>query len=228
MLEAAPEDIVYENGKACVKGSPDAVKTIQDIALQAHVAYDLPAGHGAVPRGGDLLRSAELHLPVRHARLRGRGRSGHGRGRDRQVRRGRRRRQRHQPDDRRRPAPRRHRPGHRPGAVRGRGLRRQRRADHGDDERLRDPEGEHAADLRARPDGHAAPTSTRWAPRAPARPARSPRPRPSPTRSSTRSRTWGCKHIDMPYTPERVWRAALHADQATPIGRPRAIEDDAD
>jgi len=44
MLEAAPEDIVYENGKAWVKGSPDAVKTIQDIALQAHVAYDLPSG----------------------------------------------------------------------------------------------------------------------------------------------------------------------------------------
>ena len=44
MLEAAPEDIVYEDGKAWVKGSPDAVKTIQDIALQAHIAYDLPSG----------------------------------------------------------------------------------------------------------------------------------------------------------------------------------------
>jgi carbon-monoxide dehydrogenase large subunit len=44
MLEAAPEDIVYENGKAWVKGTPDAAKTIQDIALQAHIAYDLPAG----------------------------------------------------------------------------------------------------------------------------------------------------------------------------------------
>jgi aerobic carbon-monoxide dehydrogenase large subunit len=43
-LEAAPEDIVYENGKAYVKGSPDAFKTIQDLALQAHIAYDLPAG----------------------------------------------------------------------------------------------------------------------------------------------------------------------------------------
>jgi carbon-monoxide dehydrogenase large subunit len=44
LLEAAPEDIVYENGKAYVKGSPDNAKTLQDIALQAHVAYDLPAG----------------------------------------------------------------------------------------------------------------------------------------------------------------------------------------
>jgi len=44
MLEAAAEDVVYENGKAYVKGSPDAAKTIQDIALQASVAYSLPEG----------------------------------------------------------------------------------------------------------------------------------------------------------------------------------------
>ncbi len=44
MLEAAEEDIVWEDGKASVKGSPDRFKTIQDIALQAHVGYDLPEG----------------------------------------------------------------------------------------------------------------------------------------------------------------------------------------
>ncbi|GAC1647176.1 MAG: molybdopterin-dependent oxidoreductase [Herpetosiphon sp.] len=44
MLEAAEEDVVFENGKAFVKGSPDKAKTIQEIALQAHVAYDLPQG----------------------------------------------------------------------------------------------------------------------------------------------------------------------------------------
>ncbi|MFT4037811.1 MAG: xanthine dehydrogenase family protein molybdopterin-binding subunit [Thermomicrobiales bacterium] len=44
LLEAAPEDVVYENGKVFVKGSPEAAKTIQDIALQAHIAYDLPQG----------------------------------------------------------------------------------------------------------------------------------------------------------------------------------------
>ena len=44
MLEAAEEDLVWENGKAYVKGSPESAKTIQDIALQASVAYDLPAG----------------------------------------------------------------------------------------------------------------------------------------------------------------------------------------
>jgi carbon-monoxide dehydrogenase large subunit len=44
MLEAAEEDIVWENGKAYVKGSRDSAKTIQEIALAAHVGYDLPAG----------------------------------------------------------------------------------------------------------------------------------------------------------------------------------------
>ncbi len=44
MLEAAEEDIVFENGKAFVRGAPDQAKTIQEIALQAHVAYDLPQG----------------------------------------------------------------------------------------------------------------------------------------------------------------------------------------
>jgi carbon-monoxide dehydrogenase large subunit len=44
MLEAAVEDVVYENGTAYVKGAPDSAKTIQEIALQAHVAYSLPEG----------------------------------------------------------------------------------------------------------------------------------------------------------------------------------------
>ncbi|HJZ46786.1 MAG TPA: xanthine dehydrogenase family protein molybdopterin-binding subunit [Roseiflexaceae bacterium] len=44
MLEANPDDIVYENGKAYVKGSPDQAKTLGEIALQAAVAYSLPEG----------------------------------------------------------------------------------------------------------------------------------------------------------------------------------------
>lgn len=42
LLEANLDDIIYENGKVFVKGSPDAGKTIQEIALAASVAYDLP------------------------------------------------------------------------------------------------------------------------------------------------------------------------------------------
>ncbi len=44
MLEAAADDIVWEDGKAYVKGSPASQKTIGEIALASHVAYDLPEG----------------------------------------------------------------------------------------------------------------------------------------------------------------------------------------
>jgi carbon-monoxide dehydrogenase large subunit len=44
MLEASPDDIVWEDGKAFVKGSPDSSKSLGDIALAASVAYDLPEG----------------------------------------------------------------------------------------------------------------------------------------------------------------------------------------
>jgi carbon-monoxide dehydrogenase large subunit len=44
MLEAAPDDIEFSEGKYTVKGSPDKAKTIQEVALAAAVAYDLPAG----------------------------------------------------------------------------------------------------------------------------------------------------------------------------------------
>ena len=44
MLEAAVEDMEYEDGRFFVKGSPDKSKTIQDVALMAHVAWDMPEG----------------------------------------------------------------------------------------------------------------------------------------------------------------------------------------
>jgi carbon-monoxide dehydrogenase large subunit len=44
MLEAALEDVVFEDGMVYVKGAPDKVKTIQDIAGAAALAYDLPEG----------------------------------------------------------------------------------------------------------------------------------------------------------------------------------------
>jgi carbon-monoxide dehydrogenase large subunit len=44
MLEAAPDDVVYEDGKLFVRGSPDKAKTIAEVALAAHVGYDLPEG----------------------------------------------------------------------------------------------------------------------------------------------------------------------------------------
>jgi carbon-monoxide dehydrogenase large subunit len=44
LLEAAAEDIDYEDGKFFVKGSPDNAKTIQECALMTNLAWDLPAG----------------------------------------------------------------------------------------------------------------------------------------------------------------------------------------
>ena len=44
LLEAAVEDMDYEDGKFFVKGSPDKNKTIQDVALMANVAWDMPEG----------------------------------------------------------------------------------------------------------------------------------------------------------------------------------------
>jgi carbon-monoxide dehydrogenase large subunit len=43
-MEAAVEDIEYEDGKFFVKGSPDKAQTIQNVALMANVAWNMPAG----------------------------------------------------------------------------------------------------------------------------------------------------------------------------------------
>ncbi len=44
LLEAAEEDLVFEKGKFHVKGSPDQFKSIQDVSLQAYLAHNLPKG----------------------------------------------------------------------------------------------------------------------------------------------------------------------------------------
>jgi carbon-monoxide dehydrogenase large subunit len=44
MLEADPEDVRFEGGRAFVVGSPDTGKTIQDIAAAAAIGYSLPEG----------------------------------------------------------------------------------------------------------------------------------------------------------------------------------------
>ncbi|OFX27594.1 MAG: carbon monoxide dehydrogenase [Armatimonadetes bacterium RBG_16_67_12] len=44
LLEAAEADIVYEDGRAYVRGAPDRAKTIQELALAASVGYNLPQG----------------------------------------------------------------------------------------------------------------------------------------------------------------------------------------
>jgi carbon-monoxide dehydrogenase large subunit len=44
LLEAAEEDVDFDAGKFFVKGSPDQLKTIQEVALQAYLAHNLPKG----------------------------------------------------------------------------------------------------------------------------------------------------------------------------------------
>ena len=44
MLEANPEDLIYEDGKVFVRGVPAKTKSIQEIALAAAVGYSLPEG----------------------------------------------------------------------------------------------------------------------------------------------------------------------------------------
>ena len=44
LLEAAEKDIVFDQGRFYVRGSPDKAKTIQEVTLQAYLAWNLPPG----------------------------------------------------------------------------------------------------------------------------------------------------------------------------------------
>ena len=77
LLEASPQDIEYANGQFQVKGSPQKAVPFGQVALTAYVPHNYPEGVEPGPRGDVLLRSGQLLLPVRRARLRGRGGSGH-------------------------------------------------------------------------------------------------------------------------------------------------------
>jgi carbon-monoxide dehydrogenase large subunit len=44
LLEAAESDILYADGKFHVKGAPDRAKTFQNVALMAYLAHNMPGG----------------------------------------------------------------------------------------------------------------------------------------------------------------------------------------
>jgi carbon-monoxide dehydrogenase large subunit len=44
LLEAAEEDLEFEDGNFFVKGSPDQSQSLPDVALQAYLAHNLPKG----------------------------------------------------------------------------------------------------------------------------------------------------------------------------------------
>ena len=161
-------------------------------------------------------------VPVRRPRLGGRGRHRDRPGDPAAARRGRRLRPDPEPDDRRRPAARRHRPGHVAGALGAVRVRRRRAAADLDLRRLPDADrGRHDPASR-RPTPRPRPTSTSSAPRGSASPARSAPRRPCRAPSSTRCATSGVRHIDIPCTPERVWPAIQEAragDAPRPLAR---------
>ncbi len=43
-LEVSPDDLMFENGRFFVRGAPDRGMTIQEVALQAYLAWNLPEG----------------------------------------------------------------------------------------------------------------------------------------------------------------------------------------
>ncbi len=44
LLEVAPEDVAFENGRFFVKGAPDRAKTFQEVAGAAYLAWSMPEG----------------------------------------------------------------------------------------------------------------------------------------------------------------------------------------
>ena len=178
-----PEDIVCEDGKAFVKGSPDQAKTIAARSRsRPHVAYDLPEGmepfldettyydppNCTFPFGTHICVVEVDARPARSTCKRYVAVDDVGNVInplivDGQVHGG-------------------IAQGIAQALYEGAVYDEQRPAAHRHADGLRDPEGEHGADLRARPHRDAVARSTRWASRAPARPARSPRPRRWSTR----------------------------------------------
>jgi carbon-monoxide dehydrogenase large subunit len=100
MLEVSVADLEWEKGSFHVTGDPSKSVTIQDIAMRAHGAGDLPrASRAAWTRRSATTRRTS---PTRTARTSaGRRRPGHGRGQGAAVRRRRRLRHPDQPDDHR-------------------------------------------------------------------------------------------------------------------------------
>ena len=126
LLEAAEADIEFKDGKFTRRRH----RPLQDLRrgrADRLCPAQLPArGTGAGARRDRVLRPEELHLPVGRAYRRGRDRPRNRPGLDRQLHRERRFRPHHQPDDRRRPSPWRACPGDRPGAARRLRLRQER------------------------------------------------------------------------------------------------------
>jgi carbon-monoxide dehydrogenase large subunit len=123
MLEAAEDDIEFEGGRFSVAGSPARTSPSRRSPAPPTSRTTCQTAWSRSERE-PLLRPPELHLALRHPRLRCGGGHGDGLGDHPEVRRGGRLRPGREPRHRGRAAPRRHSPGHSPGPLRGGGLRR--------------------------------------------------------------------------------------------------------
>ena len=205
VLEAAKDDVVFDDGRYQVKGVPARALTLAQIAGHAY-GDKLPDGDRVGARGDRLLPAAPAPLSVRrpHRGRRDRPRDGPGRGAGLRV--GRRLRRPHEPGPRRRPGARRAGAGHRPGAPRGARLRGRRPAGDGlADGLLRAARGRPPV---LRTDQTVTPT--------PVNPLGAKGIGEAATIGSTPAvvnavvdalRSFKVRHIDMPLRPERVWQA---------------------
>ena len=191
-------------GKFSVKGAPAQIKTIQEIAFAAYTNH--PQGMEAGLEAVDYYDPPNLTFPFGSYICVVDIDRGHGGGEDAALRGGRRLRQHHQPDDRRRADPR--RPGD--GARARRCSRRSattraatsRRQLHG----LPGAHGDGDAELGDGQDGDALPAPSRSAPRewASRRPSGAP---PAIANAVVDALSHlGVRHVDIPITPEKVWR----------------------
>ena len=72
LLEAAPDDVVFEDGRLLVRGVPDRALGFRDVAREAYRANRLPAGMEPGLEGSCYFDPPRVHGPVRGLR-RGRG-----------------------------------------------------------------------------------------------------------------------------------------------------------
>ena len=206
LLEAAAEDIEVVEGAFRVRGVPDRGLSLEEIAGKAY--SDSTSRRIRRRAGGDrVLPTRRRDVPVRHPRRGCRSLPRDGSGEAREVRHRRRLRGDHQSDAGARAGPRWCGAGDRPGAAGGDRLRRFGRAGHRDAERLRDPAG--PSDFPPFETHH---TETRTY----LNPLGAKGIGEAATIGSTPAvanavidalEPWGITHLDVPLTPERVWRA---------------------
>ena len=157
MLEARPEDLAWEKGRWYVKGDPEKGVLIEEIAERAYSGEEMPAGMEGGLDAQVIYDPPNLTYPYGAYIAVVDIDPDTGTGHRPALHRGRRLRRAHQPDDRRRPDPRRPRRGRRHRADGGDHVRRRGQLPqlvvHG----LPDPDGARVSRLRARRDRHALP-----------------------------------------------------------------------